>query len=122
MKYKYKVYFTTSAEVEVEANSQEEAEQMAKCVDGTTLGVQEQVIENLEPINDVSLIKTNIAVVIWDTDGEEIDGLPSEVEVPDDIDDDDVSDWLSDEYGFCVEKWYWISDKNFSEEYFECKT
>ena len=45
----------------------------------------------------------------WDTDGdmEVFDELPIEVEIPDylvtDEDDclDDVSDWLSDEYGFC---------------------
>ena len=46
----------------------------------------------------------------WDTDGdmELLEELPTEVEIPDylttyDEDDllDDVSDWLSDEYGFC---------------------
>lgn len=29
-------------------------------------------------------------------------GLPTEVEIPDDLyDEDDISDWLSDEYGYC---------------------
>ena len=30
-------------------------------------------------------------------------GLPEEVEIPDSVgnDEDDISDWLSDEYGFC---------------------
>ena len=46
----------------------------------------------------------------WDTDGdmELLEELPTEVEIPDylitdDEDDllDDISDWLSDEYGFC---------------------
>ena len=46
----------------------------------------------------------------WNTDGdmELLEELPTEVEIPDylitdDEDDllDDVSDWLSDEYGFC---------------------
>ena len=43
---------------------------------------------------------TNIA---WDTDGEDID-LPTEVEVPNDIacDEDEIADYLSDEYGWCV--------------------
>lgn len=28
--------------------------------------------------------------------------LPTEVEIPDDLyDEDDISDWLSDEYGYC---------------------
>lgn len=47
----------------------------------------------------------------WDTDGdmEVFDELPTEIEIPDylvtDEDDllDDISDWLSDEYGFCHE-------------------
>ena len=46
----------------------------------------------------------------WDTDGdmELLEELPTEVKIPDylitdDEDDllDDVSDWLSDEFGFC---------------------
>lgn len=47
------------------------------------------------------MLVTNIK---WDTDGEVID-LPNEVEVPDeyDADYDGIADYLSDEYGFCVE-------------------
>ena len=44
----------------------------------------------------------------WDVDElEDLDNLPTEVEIPSylitDEDDllDDISDWLSDEYGFC---------------------
>lgn len=48
----------------------------------------------------------------WDvTDGEEdmteseikeiLGTLPTEVEIPKEIDFEDVSDWLSDTYGFC---------------------
>jgi hypothetical protein len=48
--------------------------------------------------------------VVWDTSDDECDvgpsaedcGLPEIVEVPDDIDEDDIADWLSDGYGFCV--------------------
>ena len=43
--------------------------------------------------------------IIWDTDGysaEEL-GLPLIVNVPDPIDVGDISDWLSDEYGYCVD-------------------
>lgn len=29
--------------------------------------------------------------------------LPTEAELPSDIDEDEISDWLSDNYGFCVE-------------------
>lgn len=35
---------------------------------------------------------------------EEIPNLPTEVEIPNEITDlDDAVDWLSDEYGYCVE-------------------
>lgn len=37
----------------------------------------------------------------WDTDGEDA-GLPEEVEIPDSVSDEDVSDYLSDTYGFLV--------------------
>ena len=39
----------------------------------------------------------------WDTDGMDPAecGLPAEVEIPDDVDDSDVGNWLSDTYGFC---------------------
>lgn len=41
----------------------------------------------------------------WDTDGDEeaLASLPTEVEIPETIteDDDAISDWLSDQFGFC---------------------
>ena len=37
----------------------------------------------------------------WDTDNEVID-LPTEVNIPEGYDEDEVADYLSDEYGFCV--------------------
>lgn len=37
----------------------------------------------------------------WDTDGEDA-GLPEEVEIPDSVNDEDISDYLSDTYGFLV--------------------
>lgn len=41
----------------------------------------------------------------WDTDGDEeaLASLPTEVEIPEAIaeDDDAISDWLSDRFGFC---------------------
>ena len=32
-------------------------------------------------------------------------GLETIVNVPDQIDDEEVSDWLSDKYGWCVNSW-----------------
>ena len=37
----------------------------------------------------------------WETDGQEVD-LPKTVEVPDDLDADEIADYLSDEHGFLV--------------------
>jgi len=45
--------------------------------------------------------------IIWDTDGEEIDDLPTEMEFPDEVFDggydDNVADYLSNQTGWCVE-------------------
>ena len=44
--------------------------------------------------------------VIWDTDGvnpEEL-GLPEQVAEPEGLDVHEISDWLSDEYGYCVDR------------------
>lgn len=39
----------------------------------------------------------------WDTDGVSIDDLPEEVEIPGDTCVEDIADYLSDSYGWCVE-------------------
>ena len=48
--------------------------------------------------------------IIWDIEVEDCQeyddddlGLPNEVDIPNDIEDDYIADYLSDEYGFCVE-------------------
>lgn len=40
--------------------------------------------------------------IVWDTDGENI-ALPTEIEIPDDIadDEDEISDYITDQTGFC---------------------
>ena len=39
--------------------------------------------------------------IIWDTDGEDID-LPTEIEIPDYlIEDEDISDFITEATGFC---------------------
>ena len=38
----------------------------------------------------------------WDTDGEEDIDLPTRVKIPIYIDEDEVADFLSNEYGYCV--------------------
>lgn len=40
--------------------------------------------------------------IVWDTDGKNIT-LPTEIEIPDDIadDEDEISDYITDQTGFC---------------------
>lgn len=39
--------------------------------------------------------------ILWDTDGEPVD-LPNEIDIPENMtDEDEISDYLSDETGFC---------------------
>lgn len=46
---------------------------------------------------------TRMVTVDWDNDGET---LPTKVRIPTKIADEDVADYLSDTYGFCVNFWY----------------
>lgn len=50
---------------------------------------------------------TRLVLVDWDDDGE---NMPTKVKIPTDIDDEDVADYLSDTYGFCVNEWYDINE------------
>ena len=52
---------------------------------------------------------TRLILVDWDDDGE---NLPTKVKIPTDIDDEDVADYLSDTYGFCVNGWYDINEQS----------
>ena len=59
-------------------------------------------VEMCEKLN-VEDGNTRFIMVDWDDDGE---NLPRSVEIPTDIDDEDVADYLSDTYGFCVNGGY----------------
>ena len=39
----------------------------------------------------------------WDTDGDEelLESLPTEIQIPPGMDEDDIADYLSDQTGFC---------------------
>lgn len=54
----------------------------------------------------------------WETDGEVVD-LPSEVEVADGMDDDEIADYLSDTYGWLVESFALPMDENDVDEFGE---
>lgn len=46
-----------------------------------------------------------ITNIVWDTDGYDVEALclPTETYVPSEVEEDEIADWLSDEYGFLVE-------------------
>ena len=63
-------------------------------------------VEMCEKLN-VGDGNTRLILVDWDDDDE---NLPTKVKIPTDIDDEDVADYLSDTYGFCVNGWYDINE------------
>lgn len=52
----------------------------------------------------------------WVTDGEDVD-LPTEVEVSDNMEDDEIADFLSDTYGWLVECFSLPMDDNDIDEF-----
>lgn len=116
MKQKYiiRVYLSSFYDVEVEAENPQDAKQQAESSenwDMVEIG-NNLVLQDGEPqvIDEYPSITMKTIGVEWDTDGmdeEELD-LPNEVEVPGELDDEDVADYLSDTYGFCVKGWYEI--------------
>lgn len=44
----------------------------------------------------------NYVEVEWDVDDDDNPDLPEGVYVPCDVEEEDIADWLSDEYGYCV--------------------
>ena len=57
-----------------------------------------------------------VSDIKWETDGEVVD-LPKEVEVDDDLDEDDIADYLSDEYGWLVESFALPMDDDDIDEF-----
>lgn len=47
--------------------------------------------------------------IIWDTDENDDCSLPDEIEIPEEIEEDEVSDYLSDLTGYC-HKGYFLED------------
>ena len=116
MKQKYiiRVYLSSFYDVEVEAENPQDAKQMAESSENwdmveiaNNLALQEGSSQALDEYPSVTMKTISVE---WDTDGmdeEELD-LPSEVEVPGELDEEYVTDYLSDTYGFCVKGWYEI--------------
>lgn len=64
-------------------------------------------IESYEVPESQSKLKKYATNIIWDTDDEDIEDyfdLPSRVEIPKEVDVEDIADYLSDEFSFCVKR------------------
>lgn len=51
-----------------------------------------------------------LVLVDWDTDGEEVADLDTLIAIPKDLEEEEVADYLSDEYGWCVESWEYFNN------------
>jgi hypothetical protein len=113
-KYIIRVYLSSFYDVEVEADNLQDAKQQAESSENWDMV---EIAQNLalqegetQAVDEYPSVTVRTVGVEWDTDGmdeEELD-LPSEVEIPGELDDEDVTDWLSDNYGFCLKSWYEI--------------
>ena len=52
-------------------------------------------------LKEMTIPQRKVFHIDWDTDGEDVD-LPSEVELPANVPDEEIADTLSDMFGFCV--------------------
>lgn len=51
--------------------------------------------------------------ILWDTDGDTdtLDSLPTEIEIPDNISEDEISDYISDITGYCHTRYALTNNK-----------
>ena len=114
MKQKYivRVYLSSFYDIEVEAENLNDARQAAESSENWDMV---EIANNLalqkgetQAVEDYPLANVKVISVDWDTDGmdeEELD-LPNEVEIPGDLDDEDVVDWLSECFNIGVIGWH----------------
>lgn len=70
-----------------------------------SIGIEDDEEEEEEEEEREPWKVVNIVWDIKDDEWEDEPDVPAEVEVPGDVDEDDIADWLSDEYGYCVESY-----------------
>ena len=112
-KYTIRVYLSSFYDVEVEAENVDKAKKMAESSENWDMN---EIEENLalqegetEVIDEYPSDTTRTVCVEWDNDGMELD-LPNEVEIPGDLDDEDVVDWLSECFNIGVIGWHEINE------------
>lgn len=106
--YKIRNYLSSFYDVEVEAENVDKAKKMAESSENWDM---REIEENLalqegetEVVDEYPSVTPRTVLVEWDTDGTELD-LPNEVEIPGDLDDEDVVDWLSECFELGVKGW-----------------
>lgn len=57
------------------------------------------IFAHIEELNAAPVARKAVNIA-WDTDDEDVD-LPTEIDIPAEVDDEDVADYLSDQTGFC---------------------
>ena len=111
-KYVIRVYLSSFYDVEVEAENADKAKKMAESSENWDMN---EIEENLalqegetEVIDEYPSDATRRGGVEWDTDGIDEEGVdvPNEVEIPGDLDDEDVVDWLSECFNIGVMGWH----------------
>ena len=104
-KYVIRVYLSSFYDVEVKAENADKAKKMAESSENWDMN---EIEENLALQEGETEMVARTVSVKWDTDGmdeEELD-LPNEVNVPSILDDEEVADWLTEAYGFCIKGWH----------------
>lgn len=93
---------------QVEIASVEERETFVWIVGRILLSLHDMcMIKSVHDVVKDKADKFTSVEVEWDTDGESLEDceLPKIVQVPNNVDEECVSDWLSDKYGYCVYGW-----------------
>ena len=104
-KYICRVYLSTFYDVEVEADNEKEAKELAESSENWTFCEENTALQegSTEILDEYDNIPPRRIKPDWDNDGE--DDLPKVVEIPGYVDDDDVADYISDIYGFLMFSW-----------------
>ena len=110
-KYTVRVYLSSFYDVEVEAENLDDAMKEAQSSEHWDM---DEIQQNLcvaegdtEVIDEYEDLPVKRIRVDWDTDGmdpEELD-LPEVVDVPGYVDEDDIADFISDIWGYCINSW-----------------
>ena len=108
--YKVRIPLHSHVDIEVEA----ENEIMARHLAMKESAQVEEFVNNIkydepEIIHQASgSIKVKVDWDIAEDDTDETVELPDVVEIPEDIDEEDITDWLSDTYNYCVNDWEYV--------------